>query len=188
MPAAHKKVIVRRFVGDVLPGYLPVSGFVRQGSLGLLDLDGRVFEIPLNDVKCISYVRDFNLGDTNNPERITRRSFLARPRSEGLWIRLTFRNSSASAQDPRSADQLEGLAAADTTFLDDLLVDAGIHLTPPDTRSNTQRIFVPRSAITDLQIVAVVTTPSRRKPVPLAANPLQDELFATPLPTPPRPS
>ncbi len=116
MPAAHKKVIVRRFVGDVLPGYLPVSGFVRQGSLGLLDLDGRVFEIALQDIKSISYVRDFNLGDTVNPERITRRSFLARPRSEGLWIRLTFRNSSASAQEPRPADQLEGLAAADSTF------------------------------------------------------------------------
>ena len=30
-------------------------------------------------------------------------------------------------------------------------------------RGNTQRLYVPRSAITSLEIVAVVTSPSRRK-------------------------
>ena len=188
MASAHKKVIVRRFVGDVLAGYLPVSSFVRQEAIGLLDLDGRISSLPLTEVKYVSYVRDFNLGDAVNPERLSRRTFLARPRAEGLWIRVTFRAPPNVLPDPRSPDLLEGLAAADLTLIDDLLSDRGIHLTPPDTRSNTQRIFVPRSSLTDLQILAVITSPSRREPVRGSTDPLQEDLFKTPLPPNSRPN
>jgi hypothetical protein len=61
MSSSHKKVIVRRFTGDVLSGYLPLSGFVRHRSLDLLDLSGHIIPLFLNDIKLISYVRDFNL-------------------------------------------------------------------------------------------------------------------------------
>jgi len=179
MSSAHKKVIVRRFTGDILPGYLPLSTFVRNKTVDLLDLGGRVISLSLNDIKHICYVRDFNLTDTVNPERLTRRTFLARPRTEGLWLRLTF----------RTEDQLEGLAPIDITLLDDTLNDAGLFLTPPDTRSNTQRIYVPRPAITDLQLIAVITTPSRRKPLPAASVPtMQEDLFNIPLPPNTRPN
>ncbi len=181
MASAHKKVIVRRFLGDILPGYLPVNNFVRHDALALLDLDGRVSSIPLTDVKYVSYVRDFNLNDTTNPERLSRRTFLARPRTEGLWMRIVFRTTGSTPQDARSPDLLEGLASPDLTLLDDLLTDAGLHLTPPDVRSNTQRIFVPRSSIAALEVLAVITSPSRRKPVAAAADTLQDELFHAPL-------
>jgi hypothetical protein len=179
MSSSRKKVIVRRFIGDIIPGYLPSSGFVRPLTSGrmldLLDLTGRVITLPLDDIKYICYVRDFNLNDTTNPERLTRRTFLARPRSEGLWVRLTFR-----APD---SDQFEGLAPIDTAILDDMLNDAGLFLTPPDTRSNTQRIYVPRAAITELLLLAVITAPSRRKPIPATPVPsLQEDLFNTPLP------
>jgi len=186
MPAAHRKVIVRRFLGDTLPGYLPASAFVRNGGISLLDLGGRLNSLPLSDIKHISYVRDFNLSDTANPERITRRAFLARPRNEGLWVRLTFRSS-----DPRNPDILEGLAPTDITLLDDLLNDSGIQITPPDTRSNTQRIYIPRSSIADLQILALITSPSRRKAAPTpksAKDDLQEELFHSPLPPNTRPN
>ncbi len=188
MAAAHKKVIVRRFLGDVLPGYLPLNSFVRHGAIGLLDLEGRMSSTALSDIKHVSYVRDFNLGDTVNPERLNRRSFLARPRSEGLWVRVTFRTSSATSHDPRAPDTLEGLAATDISLLDDLLSDQGLYLIPPDTRSNTQRVFVPRSSLTDLQILAVITTPSRPKPASPPSTALQDELFPTPLPPNARPN
>lgn len=185
MPSTHKKVIVRRFLGDVLPGYLPVNRFVSQSAIPLLGLDGRMSSVPLSDIKQISYVRDFNLGDTINPERLLRRAFLARPRSEGLWIRIVFRASTASVHDPRAPDTLEGLTSTDISLFDDLLTDLGVHLIPPDTRSNTQRIFVPRSSLIDLQILAVITTPSRPKrvaPAPGALQgDLQEDLFATPL-------
>jgi hypothetical protein len=180
MSNTRKKVIVRRFSGDSLPGYLAAAGIVRNASVDLLDLSGRIVGLALGDIKTISYVRDFNLSDTSNPERLTRRTFLARPRSEGLWVRLTF----------RSGDLLEGLAAADRSLMDSLGDDAGLYLTPPDTRSNTQRIYVPRASITDLVLLAVITTPSRRQSI--AAKPakenLQDELFHLPLDPESRPN
>lgn len=179
MASAQKKVIVRRFQGGVLSGYLPAGAFVRLEAglprVDLLDLTGRVVTVSLEEVKTISYVRDFNLNDTVNPERLLRRSFLARPRSEGLWVRMTF----------RGGDLLEGLAPADLTLLSNMLEDHGLFLTPPDTRSNTQRIFVPRSAMTDLQLIAVITTPSRKKPALPAEDTasLQETLFAALLPS-----
>jgi hypothetical protein len=182
MANTQKKVIVRCFNGAVFPGYLPVGAFVRTDAttaqLDLLDLGGRIVPVLLDEVKMISYVRDFNLTDTSNPERLARRTFLARPRTEGLWLRLTF----------RGGDLLEGLAATDLTLLTSILEDGGLFLTPPDTRSNTQRIFIPRSAVIDLQLIAVITTPSRKKPLPADESPtLQETLFAT-LPTSSRPN
>jgi hypothetical protein len=179
MSSAHKKVIVRRFTGETLPGYLPLSTFVRNRGIDLLDLTGRVIPLLLNDIKHVCYVRDFNLHDTVNPERLTRRTFLARPRTEGLWLRMTF----------RGGDVLEGLASTDIALLDDLINDAGLHLTPPDTRSNTQRVYVPRSSLTELQLLAVITTPSRRKPLPAASVPsMQEDLFEKMIPPNTRPN
>jgi hypothetical protein len=181
MSSAHKKVIVRRLLGDTLPGYLPLSGFVRPRSaerdrvVDLLDLSGRVLQIPLSEIKHICYVREFNLNDTANPERLNRRTFLARPRTEGLWLRLTFRGQSTPSSEP---EQFEGLAPLDITLVDEILHDAGLFLIPPDVRSNTQRIYIPRSSIAELQLLAVITTPSRKKPVPGASTTsLQEDLF-----------
>jgi hypothetical protein len=178
MSSAHKKVIVRRFTGETLPGYLPLAAFVRnrtQPGIDLLDLTGRVIPLLLSDIKHVCYVREFNLNDTSNPERLTRRTFLSKPRTEGLWLRMTF----------RSGDLLEGLASIDITLTDDLIQDAGLQLTPPDARSNTQRIYVPRTSLTDLQLLAVITTPSRRKPLPAASVPsMQEDLFDNLIPPP----
>jgi hypothetical protein len=174
MSSAHKKVIVRRFTGETLPGYLPLSGFVRNRAIDLLDLSGHVIAFPLNDIKHICYVRDFNPQDSVNPERLTRRSFLAKPRTEGLWLRMTF----------RTGDLLEGLAPLDITLTDDLIADQGLHISPPDTRSNTQRVYVPRTSLSDLQLLAVITTPSRRKPLPGSSVPsLQEDLFDNLIPS-----
>ncbi|HEX4650984.1 MAG TPA: hypothetical protein VH250_05710 [Granulicella sp.] len=161
MSNSRKKVIVRRFTGDTLPGYLPLSSIVRaQTAVDLLDLTGRIVPLALADIKTVSYVREFNLGDTVNPERLLRRTFLARPRNEGLWVRVAF----------RTGEILEGLAATDLSLLDSIQNDAGLHLIPPDTRTNTQHIFVPRTAITDLQLLAVITArkPLAEKPQSLA--------------------
>jgi len=198
MSNARKKVLVRRFAGDVLPGYLPLSGFVRGQPPGqvidLLDLSGRIAEIALKDVKTISFVRDFNLADTVNPERLTRRAFLARPRNEGLWVRITFRtfDSRPEKRADQLPDLLEGLAATDISLLDSLIDDSGLSISPPDIRSNTQRIFVPRSGIADLQLLAVITTPSR-KPAPFKSEDqlrkeLQESLFHAPTPPNTRPN
>ena len=134
-------------------GYLPASEVLNgaTGNVDLLDVAGRLIAIPLKTIRYIAYVRDFNLDDTEMPERLTRRTFLARPRTEGLWLRILFRDG----------DVLEGLAPLDLSLLDDAMSDSGIYLFPPDVRSNTQRVFVPRVAMAGLVVVGVVTTPSK---------------------------
>lgn len=177
---AQKKVILRRRTGELLAGYLPMAGLVRDRAIQLLDLSGRVVPLPLGEVKMVSYVRDFNLSDTVNPEKLLRRTFLARPRTEGLWVRLTF----------KTGELLEGLAPTDGRLLDDLIGDEGLFLTPPDVRSNTQRIFVPREAMEAVQLIAVITSPSKKK----AKGPeetkesLQEDLFSAPMPPGARPN
>ena len=153
MSSSQKKVILRRLLGDVLFGYLPAAGFGDRGEIQYLNLQGRVAVLPVVEVKTVCYVRDFNLSDLVSPERLLRRSFVARPRGGGLWIRVVFRED---------GDVLEGLAAPDISFLDGLTADQGLFLSPPDTRSNTQRVYVPRAAIASIDILAVITSPMKR--------------------------
>ncbi len=58
---------------------------------------------------------------------------------------------------------MEGLAALDLSLASGLAEDLGLQMVPPDVRGNSQRVYVPRSALSGLQVVAVVTTPTRRK-------------------------
>jgi hypothetical protein len=159
MAGAQKKVIVRLFDGETanLPapvaGYLPASGFAEADNVALMDPGGRVISFALRDIKWIAYVRDFNTGDALEPERLGRKTFPARPRSEGLWLRMSFRDG----------DALEGLAGLDITFLDSIVADGGLMVTLPDARSNTQRMYVPRSALAGLELLGLVTSAAKRK-------------------------
>ena len=170
---SRKKVIIRRFTPGLLTGYLSASDFHHDGSLDLLDLSGRVVGVPLDGIKMVSFVRDFNTSDVVNPERLLRKTFIARPRTEGLWVRVTFTDE----------DVLEGLAPLDISLLDGAIADRGIQMMPPDVRGNVQRIYVPRSAMTSLQVLAVVTTPTKKKQIEVAAaeerEQQQKDLFGT---------
>ncbi len=162
MPSSRKKVIVRKLNREWLAGYLPSTGFIQHARVELLDLGGKVAILPLEEVKWICYVRDFNSGEVDNPESLVRKSYAGRPRSEGLWLRLRLTD----------ADSIEGLAANDLTLLD----DSGIFLVPPDIRSNTQRMFIPRPAIAELAVVAVIAGPASRM---ADDRPRQQDLFGS---------
>ncbi len=112
----------------------------QKPELEILDLSGKVVRVAWEQVKWVCYVRDLPAGsaDQANPERLLRKRFSLRPRTAGLWLRLTLTDG----------DELEGLAANDRTLVE----GAGLLLTPPDTRSNTQRIYVPRQAIQALEV------------------------------------
>lgn len=157
MASSSKKVLARVTVPgqpDILhAGYLPLTRLVTSETIELLDLEGRIFPIPFTALRSIAFVRDFNLSDKLDPERLTRRTFLARPRAEGLWVRLTLSDG----------ELFEGLAPLGLSLLDGLLEDRGLFLIPPDIRSNTQRLYIPRHAIADFKILAVITTPSKPK-------------------------
>jgi hypothetical protein len=163
MASARKPVIVRKFSRDWCAGYAGPELGRNDTELEILDLGGKVIRMGWEQVKWVCYVRDFptSTADPAGPERLLRKRFAIRPRTPGLWIRLTLADG----------DELEGLAANDVS----LVGSAGMMLTPPDTRSNTQRIFVPHKAIQSLQVLSLIGAPGRRPPTePREAEP---ELF-----------
>ncbi len=84
-----------------------------------------------------------------------------RPKLDGLWIRLRYTDG----------ETLEGVVPNDLLSL----LDNGVQITPPDLSSNTDRIFVPRTAISSLTVLGVVGI-ARRKPA--APAPAQPKLFS----------
>jgi len=161
--ASHRKpVIVRKFSRDWVAGYAGAAFGQDQPELEVLDLAGKVVTFGWETVKWVCYVRDFPTGEQANPERLLQKKFAVRPRSAGLWLRMTLGDG----------DELEGLAANDRTLIE----GPGLMLTPPDTRSNTQRIYVPRAAIQTLEVVSLIGS-GRMKRETTASKMAQPELF-----------
>jgi hypothetical protein len=167
MGSALKKVVVRRFEGGATWGYLPQEGLRVGDGVDLMGVDGRSNPIAINTIKLIAYVRDFNLDDKDEPERMGRRAFLGRPRGDGVWLRLRFQDG----------DTLEGLADVGVGFLETAMVDGGLFLTPPETRGNTLRVFVPRVALAGMEVLGWVTAPSKSKKAGKSAGEAQPGLF-----------
>jgi len=165
MASGRKPVIVRKFSRDWTAGYARPYFGQDAADLEILDLAGKVLQMPWNSVKWVCYVRDFNMSsmDQSNPERLLHKRFAVRPRTAGLWLRLTLTDG----------DELEGLAANDRSLVD----GAGLLMTPPDMRSNTQRIYIPRPAIQTLEVMSLIGAPARRRTAPTATAEEQPELF-----------
>lgn len=176
MASARKPVIVRKFSRDWCAGYADAGFGLKDSNLEqaiqdttdfeILDLGGKVLRIGWAQVKWVCYVRDFpaaQAGDQSNPERLLRKRFTTRPRTPGLWLRMTLNDG----------EELEGLAANDRS----LVSGVGLLLTPPDTRSNTQKIFVPRQAIQTLEVVSRIGVTGQRGSATARAASQQPELF-----------
>ena len=146
MASGRKKVIIRRFNDQLHWGYLPQEVALLHGYVELIDPSAHVTPILLTEIKWIAYVRGFNLADRHVPERLDRKKFQARPRTEGVWVRMRLTDG----------DVLEGLVQFNRTLMDSLSDSMGIFMTPPDTRGNTQRLFVPRSAMEWIEAVGLI--------------------------------
>jgi hypothetical protein len=162
--ASHRKpVIVRKFSRDWCAGYAGLSFGQDEAELEILDLSGKVLRIGWEQVKWVCYVRDFPAGETANPERLLHKRFSIRPRTPGLWLRMTLTDG----------EELEGLAANDRSLVEGV----GLLLTPPDTRSNTQRIYVPRQAIQTLEVAGLIGAAGRKRAEAAGRAMEQPELF-----------
>jgi len=144
MPSTHKKVVVRKMDRDSINGYVAPANFVHEGKLELLNTAGNVVSIDLRDIKGVYFVREF--GDSESPSRKT---FTSRPRTEGLWVRIRFKDN----------EVMEGMMP------NDLMQNTsdGYLINPPDLRSKTQRILVPRPALESLIVLAVIGATRRRR-------------------------
>jgi hypothetical protein len=122
-------------------------------TLELLTPEGEQRTFEMKEVRSIYFVREFT--DDFEPER---KAFLSRPKLDGLWVRLKFRDE----------DIIEGVVPNDLLSL----LDRGVQITPPDLHGITLRIFIPRAALTEMTVLGVVGI-ARRKP----AAPPQPGLF-----------
>jgi hypothetical protein len=154
--STHKKVVVELLDRKSYRGFLNPARLGEGETIDLLTPDGEHEEIPRAKVRAIYFVSD--LDEEFVPERKT---FLSRPKLDGLWVKLRFKDN----------ETLEGVIPNDLLgFLDN-----GLQLTPPDFNSNADRIYVPRGAIAELTVLGVVGV-ARRKPAAGAAV-VQPRLF-----------
>jgi hypothetical protein len=153
--STHKKVIVTFSDGTSLQGYVnPLR--LPDDPLDVLTTNGEHRQVPLKEIRAVYFVRDFT--EDYEPER---KAFFSRPKLDGLWVRLKFRDN----------ETLEGVVSNDLLAL----LDSGIQITPPDMNGAAVRIFVPRSALSEVTVLGVVGV-ARRKPA--AASPAQPKLFS----------
>lgn len=154
--STHKKVVIELLEKKLLRGYLNPMRLPKAEVVDLLTPEGAHEEVPLEKVRAIYFVQDLQ-----EDIEMERKSFLSRPKLDGLWVRLRFRDG----------ESLEGVIPNDLLAFQ----DNGLQMTPPDFNSNTDRIFVPRTALTELTVLGVVGI-ARRKPA-AAAGAAQPRLF-----------
>lgn len=126
-----------------LRGYLNPAQLQGTGALDLLTPHGEHEQIAREKIRAVYFVRDLN--EKFEPERKT---FLSRPKLDGLWVKIRFLDDGL----------LEGVIPNDLLNL----MDQGLHITPPDFHANADRIYVPRSALAELTVLGVVGI-ARRK-------------------------
>ena len=155
--STHKKVVLVLADKKPLRGYLNPARLGQLDPIDLLSPDGEHIEVPLSKVRSVYFVREFS--EDFEPQR---KAFLSRPKLDGLWVKLRFTDG----------DALEGVVPNDLLSL----LDNGLHITPPDLNSATDRIFVPRAALSEVTVLGVVGI-ARRKPAAAAAAASQPRLF-----------
>ena len=144
-----KKVLIRRFEREPVVGFVNPQVYLRPGGIELLSPAGEVALLPYAEVKTVCFVKDFE-GAEQEPER---KVFSTRPKTDGLWVRVVFRDG----------EIMEGILANNLLQLEPY----GFTVVPPDPYANNQRIFLPRAALKELQVLGVVGSPlRRRKPKP----------------------
>jgi hypothetical protein len=156
--STRKKVVVLLLDRGHLKGYLNPAALARAEAFDLLTPDGEHVSVAMASVKSVYFVREFP--DEFQPER---KVFLSRPKLDGLWVRLRFRDE----------DVMEGIVAND--LLD--LLDNAVQLTPPDLHGNTLRLFIPRSALAEMKVLGVVGAARRTPRAAGAVAASQSKLF-----------
>src|SRR6202158_6347796 len=146
----NKKVLVSRFDREALSGFVNPQSYLSADVLELLSQEGSVSTVPYLEIKLVCFVRDFQQGEPRKELRL----FTTRPKMEGLWVRMRFRDG----------DMMDGMLANNLLQLDPY----GFSVVPPDPGFQNQRIFVPRAALSGVQVLGVVGSALRlaRTPKP----------------------
>ena len=149
-----KKVVVLLLNHATYRGYLNAGKLGVTDNIDLLTPDGEHRDFSLELIHSIYFVREFT--DDFQP---VRKTFLSRPKLDGLWVRLKFRDE----------EVMEGVVPNDLLSL----LDRGVQITPPDLHGVTIKIYIPRTALLEMTVLGVVGI-ARRK----ASAPAQPGLFS----------
>ena len=158
--STNKKVVIIRYDREALAGVVNPGSFGDSGPVEILTGAGNLVRAAYDEIKAICFVKDLPAPDAWQPHRL----FSVRPKSGGLWLRLRFRDQ----------DTLDGVVPNNLLTLD----PGGFSIVPPDPSFFNQRIFVPRGALVEAQVMGVIGSPLRRasKKAP-AKSPAQIEMF-----------
>lgn len=149
-------MLVTRFDREPLAGFVNPQSYLQSEGLELLSQGGAVSVVPYPEIKLVCFVRDFQQGEPRKELRL----FTTRPKMEGLWVRMRFRDG----------DVMDGMLSNNLLQLDSY----GLSVVPPDPGFQNQRIFVPKAALSMVQVLGVVGSPLRmRKPKPAAKEQLE---------------
>ena len=141
-----------------MAGFIQTPGGLEGDSVELLRPQGSLVRIPFAEAKLVCFVRDFEGGETWRQHR----AFSTRPKTAGIWVRFAFRDG----------DWLEGISPNDLLRVE----PGGFQAIPPDPTFQNQRVFVPRAALSSVQVLGVIGSPLRRRKEP-AAPQEQLEMF-----------
>jgi hypothetical protein len=142
-----KKVLIRRFDREPLTGFVNAQTYLQPAGVELLAPNGALSVVPYTDIKAVCFVRDFDQAEPGQGRRL----FNSRPKTDGLWVRMHLRDD----------EVLDGILSNDLLQIS----LEGFTVTPPDAYANNQKLFVPRAALKQLNVLGVVGSPlTRRKP------------------------
>jgi hypothetical protein len=143
--STHKRVVIRKLDKGLVKGFVDPTTYLSSNGIEVLDRDGHLVSIPLEEVKGLFFVREFD----GNPQHAERKVFHSRPRLGGLWVRMTFKDN----------EVLEGLVPNNLLEIG----PSGFFVTPPDLYSNNLKMFIPRSALTGMQVLGVIADGRARR-------------------------
>lgn len=144
MPSSTvKKVYVTLFGHQPVEGYVMLDQYLQRDGVDMMDKDAAARTIPYSHVKSVRFIRDFG----REPDSSQRNLFVTRPKLGGLWVRMQFKDG----------EELEGVIRNDLTVFN----NHGVTMTPPDSKGNTQKVFVPRDALQTFAVMGVIGRPHK---------------------------
>lgn len=156
--STSKKVAVRRFERETIHGFVNPPSYLRPDGVEVLSPAGNVVILPYAEVKAVFFVRDFE-DAVDSDQRV----FNTRPRTSGIWVRMHFRDGEVmDGVMPNNLLQIES---------------QGFTVAPPSASAGHQKVFVPRAALAELQVLGVVGRPLKLQQKPKPPEKKQIELF-----------
>lgn len=136
--STNKRVRVLRFEREAVDGFVHPQTYQTAAGVEMLTRDGNILTIPYPEIKVVCFVQDFDEALPNLHNLV----FASRPKSAGLWVRMGFRDGAI----------LDGILPNNLLAIE----TEGFTVTPPDLAVSPQRVFVPKAALNNIQILAVV--------------------------------